>query len=91
VGCRARRVTLSQESTPLACDPAGRCALPHANTTATLTGDIAGTAVGVPGLGSGDLASLTGSGTFTITHTNPDLSNLSAWQGKVRCGTNSQG
>jgi len=45
----------------------------------------------VPGLGSGDLASLTGNGTFTITQTNPDLSNLSAWKGKVRCGMNNQG
>ena len=124
------------------CDSAGKCALPYANTTSTLTGDIAGTAVGagsavigtdfassvanaivtatigscgsgtfvvryfvvydlhdvsagrpgtwqiVPGLGSGDLASLTGNGTFTITQTNPDLSSLSAWHGKVRCGTN---
>ena len=32
----------------------------------------------VPGLGSGDLASLTGNGTFTVTQTNPDLSNVSA-------------
>lgn len=122
------------------CDSAGQCAIPYANTTSTLTGDIAGTAVGagsavigtdfassvanaivtgaiapcgsgtfvvryfivydlhdvsagrpgtwqiVPGLGSGDLASLTGNGTFTITQTNPDLSNLSAWRGRVRCG-----
>jgi len=126
------------------CDSAGQCALPYSNTTATLTGDIGGTAVGagsavigtdfassvanaivtgtiapcgsgtfvmryfvvydlhdvsagrpgtwqiVPGLGSGDLASLTGNGTFTITQTNPDLSNLSAWRGRVRCGTNDQ-
>lgn len=122
------------------CDSAGQCAIPYANTTSSLTGDIAGTAVGagsavigtdfassvanaivtatiapcgsgtfvvryfivydlhdvsagrpgtwqiVPGLGSGDLASLTGNGTFTITQTNPDLSNLSAWSGRVRCG-----
>ena len=42
----------------------------------------------VPGLGTGDLESLTGNGTFTITRTNPDLSNLSAWEGRVRCATN---
>ena len=40
----------------------------------------------VPGLGSGDLASLTGNGTFTVTQSNPDLSNVSAWNGRVRCG-----
>ena len=127
------------------CDSGGQCALPYANTTGQLTGDIVGTAVGagsavigtdfassvanaivtatiapcgsgtfvvryfvvydlhdvaagepgtwqiVPGLGTGDLASLTGNGTFTITQTNPDLSNLSAWKGRVRCGMNNQG
>ncbi len=126
------------------CDSAGNCAFPYANTTGTVTGDIAGTGVGagsavigtdfassvanaivtatiapcgsgtfvmryfivydlhdvngslgtwqiVPGLGSGDLESLTGSGTFTITQTNPDLSNVSAWRGKVRCGLDDQG
>jgi Protein of unknown function (DUF3224) len=39
----------------------------------------------VEGLGTGDLASLTGDGTFTITQTNPDLSNISAWKGKLHC------
>ena len=44
----------------------------------------------VPGLGSGDLASLTGNGTFTVTQSNPDLSNVSVWNGRVRCGMNNQ-
>jgi Protein of unknown function (DUF3224) len=39
----------------------------------------------VEGLGTGDLASLTGDGTFTIVQSNPDLSSISAWEGKLNC------
>jgi hypothetical protein len=38
-----------------------------------------------PHVSAGDLASLTGDGTFTITQSNPDLSSISAWKGKLHC------